>query len=103
MNQSFKINLYLSVDSVFDSNNELVKEIRVDAMQANGFFDISLNTMLKNFEAGDYLIGVVDSLNEVAEYDGSNNTVYHVIPTNNTVYQSITKSGHIKKGKRIKR
>ena len=68
--------------------------MRIDTMQANEFFDIDFKTRLGSYEAGNYLIGVVDNQNDVAEKDEYNNTVYHVIPSSNTVYQSIPRSGH---------
>ncbi|MFC1533602.1 CARDB domain-containing protein [Thermodesulfobacteriota bacterium] len=80
LNQSFEIAFYLSIDNVVDKNDKLIRETRVDTMQIYESLDISINTKLNDFGSGNYIIGVVDALDEVVESDETNNIGYYMLP-----------------------
>ncbi|MFC1535298.1 CARDB domain-containing protein, partial [Thermodesulfobacteriota bacterium] len=80
LNHSFEIAFYLSIDNAVDKNDWLIKQIRVDTMQIYESLDFSIKTKLNDFGSGNYIIGVVDALDVVAENDETNNIVYYVVP-----------------------
>ena len=78
----FSISTYFSTDSIFDNQDYYITDLTDYVSRVNSSTYATFNTIIPNsFNGNDsiYLIGIIDSKNELALNDKSNDTLYYKV------------------------